>query len=282
MAGRSLERAVAALAEGGVVAFTGAGISADSGVPTFRDPGGLWDRFDPERFGTWEGLAAEAMAHPDRLADFLGELRASFGRAGPNAAHRAIAELERAGLLTAVITQNVDGLHQEAGSLHVVEIHGSLHRRVCLVCGTEDRVTRAEFLRGLARAIAGLRTAFVPSLESVLPRCHVCGGPTRPGFVAFGERPLRFEEASARAATCAAMLVVGTAGEVESRRRRSLAWPGPRGRRSCTSGPARRWSRPTSTSGAGRPGSSRTSCGGRWREPGPADGRAADWLGLRS
>ncbi len=91
MAGRSLERAVAALAEGGVVAFTGAGISADSGVPTFRDPGGLWDRFDPERFGTWEGLAAEAMAHPDRLADFLGELRASFGSRGARArraAHR--------------------------------------------------------------------------------------------------------------------------------------------------------------------------------------------------
>jgi NAD-dependent deacetylase len=215
MAGGPLERAAAALSAGGVVAFTGAGISADSGVPTFRDPGGLWDRFDPERFGRWEGLAAEAMAHPDRLADFLGELRASFGRARPNGAHRAIADLERAGLLTAVITQNVDGLHQEAGSLHVVEIHGSLHRRVCLVCGTEERVTRPEFLRGLARAIAGLRTAFVPSLESILPRCHVCGGPTRPGFVAFGERPLRFEEASARAATCSAMLVVGTAGEVE-------------------------------------------------------------------
>lgn len=215
MAGRSTERAVAALAAGGVLAFTGAGISADSGVPTFRDPGGLWDRFDPGRFGTWEGLAAEAMSHPDRLADFLTGLRSAFGRARPNAAHRALADLEHAGLLTAVVTQNVDGLHQEAGSLHVVEIHGSLHRRVCLVCGTEERVTRPEFLAGLTRAIGGLRTAFVPSLASILPRCGVCGGPTRPGFVAFGERPMQFEEASARAATCSSMLVVGTAGEVE-------------------------------------------------------------------
>jgi NAD-dependent protein deacetylase/lipoamidase len=209
------ERAAAALAGGGVLAFTGAGISADSGVPTFRDPGGLWERFDPDRFGTWEGIAAQAMTHPDVLADFLAELRSAFGRARPNDAHRALADLERAGLLTAVVTQNVDGLHQEAGSLHVIEIHGSLHRRVCLVCGTEERVTRPEFLESLARAIAGLRTAFVPSLASILPRCRVCGGPTRPGFVAFGERPMQFEEASARAATCAAMLVVGTAGEVE-------------------------------------------------------------------
>jgi NAD-dependent deacetylase len=209
------ERAAAILAAGGVVAFTGAGISADSGVPTFRDPGGLWDRFDPERYGTWEGIAREAMIHPDALADFLSALRTTFARARPNAAHRALADLQRAGLLAAVITQNVDGLHQEAGNTEVIEIHGSLHRRICLVCGTEERVTRAGFLEGIERAIAGLRTAFVPSLASLLPRCHVCGGPTRPGFVAFGERPLRFDEARGLAASARSMLVVGTAGEVE-------------------------------------------------------------------
>jgi len=211
----AIEEAVRAIRAGGVVGFTGAGISADSGIPTFRDPGGLWDRFDPEHFGTWEGLAREAMTHPDRLAEFLSALRKAVARARPNPAHRAMARLEEAGLLTAVVTQNVDGLHQEAGSVHVVEIHGSLHRRVCLVCGTEDRVTRPEFLEGLARAIGALRTAFVPSLASVLPRCHVCGGPTRPGFVAFGERPLDFDEAERLASECRTMLAVGTAGEVE-------------------------------------------------------------------
>ena len=210
-----VDRAAAVLAAGGVVAFTGAGISAESGVPTFRDPGGLWDRFDPERYGTWEGIAEEAMTHPDNLADFLSALRTTFAAARPNAAHLALAELHHAGLLAAVITQNVDGLHQESGIPDVVEIHGSLHRRICLVCGTEERVTRAEFLDGLGRAVAGLRTAFVPSLASLLPRCHVCGGPTRPGFVAFGEHPLRFEEARALAASARSMLVVGTAGEVE-------------------------------------------------------------------
>jgi len=209
------ERAAGILAAGGVVAFTGAGISAESGVPTFRDPGGLWDRFDPQQYGTWEGLAQQAMTHPDALAEFLSALRSAFAQARPNAAHTALAQLHRAGMLTAVITQNVDGLHQEAGIPDAVEIHGSLHRRLCLVCGTEERVTRAEFLDGLGRAIAGLRTAFVPSLASILPRCHVCGGPTRPGFVAFGERPLRFEEAKALAASARSMFVVGTAGEVE-------------------------------------------------------------------
>jgi NAD-dependent deacetylase len=155
------------------------------------------------------------MTHPDELAGFLSALRTTFVHAKPNAAHRALAEMEHAGLLTAVITQNVDGLHQEAGNLEVIEIHGSLHRRICLVCGTEERVTRGDFLDGLDRAIVGLRTAFVPSLASVLPRCHVCGGPTRPGFVAFGERPLRFDEAKSLAAAARSMLVVGTAGEVE-------------------------------------------------------------------
>jgi NAD-dependent deacetylase len=209
------ERAARVLAAGGVVAFTGAGISQESGVPTFRDPGGLWERFDPERFGTWTGLAQEAMTHPDALAEFLAALRATIAHARPNAAHRALAELQHAGLVNAVITQNVDGLHQDAGSTDVIEIHGSLHRRICLMCGTEELVTRAVFLEGLGRAIAGLRTAFVPSLASILPRCPVCGGPTRPGFVAFGEPPLRFEEAKALAASARSMVVVGTAGEVE-------------------------------------------------------------------
>jgi NAD-dependent deacetylase len=211
----AIAEAAAIAAEGGVVALTGAGISAESGIPTFRDPGGLWNRFDPERYGTWEGLAALAMSHPDQLAEFLVALRDAFAHARPNAAHHALADLEHAGIVVSVLTQNVDGLHQEAGSLHVVEIHGSLHRRVCLVCGTEERVTRAEFLEGLARAIGGLRTAFVASLASVLPRCHVCGGPTRPGVVAFGEPPLQFDEAKTLAASARSMLVVGTAGEVE-------------------------------------------------------------------
>jgi NAD-dependent deacetylase len=209
-----LHRAAAAIAGGGAVAFTGAGISAESGIPTFRDPGGLWDRFDPGEFGSWQGVMELAMAKPDALAEFLGELRRAFGAARPGPAHMALARLQEAGLLDAVITQNVDGLHQDAVSGRVLELHGSFRQQVCLVCGHRERVTRQEFLDGLDRAITGLRSAYVASLASLLPRCSRCNGPARPDFVAFGEAVRDYPEAEELAKGCRAMLVVGTSGEV--------------------------------------------------------------------
>ena len=210
-----LERAAAAIAGSGAVAFTGAGISAESGIPTFRDPGGLWDRFDPGEFGSWQGVMELAMTKPDVLAEFLGELRRAFGAARPGPAHVALAGLQEAGLLDAVITQNVDGLHQDAVvSGRVLELHGSFRQQVCLVCGHRERVTRQEFLDGLDRAITGLRSAYVASLASLLPRCSRCNGPARPDFVAFGEAVRDYPEAEELAKGCRAMLVVGTSGEV--------------------------------------------------------------------
>jgi NAD-dependent deacetylase len=209
-----LEKAVALLRDGGVVAFTGAGISAEAGIPTFRDPGGLWDRFDQSAFGTWDGLARTAVTHPDALADFLAQLRRVIGDARPSDAHAALASLERAGLLDGVVTQNVDGLHQEAGSGRVIELHGSFRRRVCLSCGHRDAVGRDAFLDHLDRAIVGLRSAFVPSLAALLPRCDACGGPARPDFVAFGEAVQGYEQAEELVRGCRVVLVVGTSGEV--------------------------------------------------------------------
>src|SRR5207342_3647782 len=98
-AAAGIELATEALAGGGVVAFTGAGLSADSGIPTFRDRGAMWDRFDPQEMGTWEGMARTAMHRPEHLASFLADLRRAFGQATPNPGHLALAELERAGLL---------------------------------------------------------------------------------------------------------------------------------------------------------------------------------------
>jgi NAD-dependent deacetylase len=210
-----LERAAQILAGGAVVAFTGAGVSAESGIPTFRDRGGVWDRYDPSLFGTWEGIAQAAMTRPDQLARFLSEIRRTFAAARPNAAHVALATLEGAGLVDGVITQNVDGLHQEAGSREVVEVHGSLRDRVCLVCGGEEQVPREELLESLDRAVAALRGAFIPSFASLLPRCGACGGPARPAFVAFGQAVRDFSRAESMARGCRAMLVVGTSGEVE-------------------------------------------------------------------
>jgi NAD-dependent deacetylase len=202
------------MAPGRVMALTGAGISAESGIPTFRDPGGLWDRFDPEELGTWEGLARTALARPDELARFLGSLRQALGAARPGPGHLALARLESEGILEGVVTQNVDGLHQEAGSRRVVELHGSFLRRACLACGRREGIERAELLDDLNRAIAGLRSAFVPSLAAVLPRCSVCGGPARPDFVAFGEPVQAYEEAERLARRCRVLLVIGTSGEV--------------------------------------------------------------------
>ena len=196
------------------MAFTGAGISVESGIPTFRDPGGLWDRFDPELFGTWEGLGRLAMSRPDELAEFLSELRRTLASARPGPAHLALARLEEAGLLDGVITQNVDGLHQEVGHRRVVEVHGSFARTVCLVCADRREVGREAFVRDLDRAVVGLRSAFVPSLAALLPRCEQCGGPARPDFVAFGEAVQDFDRAERLVRGCRALLVVGTSGEV--------------------------------------------------------------------
>jgi NAD-dependent deacetylase len=209
-----IEEAALHLRGGGVVAFTGAGISAESGIPTFRDPGGVWDRFDPSEFGTWDGLVRLAMSRPDALADFLGELRGAIAAARPGPAHLALARLEEAGLLGGVITQNVDGLHQEAGSREVVEIHGSFARTLCLMCGHRETVSRQDFVEALDRAVTGLRTAFISSLDALLPHCSRCGGPARPDFVAFGEGLQDFDRAQRLSTSCRAMLVVGTSGEV--------------------------------------------------------------------
>jgi NAD-dependent deacetylase len=210
----TMEVAAGALAQGGAVGFTGAGISAESGIPTFRDPGGLWDRFDPMRFGTFEGIAREAMTHPEELADYLTEMRQAFADAKPNPAHHALAALEREGLVDAVITQNVDGLHRAAGSSRVIEVHGSHARRRCLACGHTEEVDHDEYVAGIERTIRALRTAFVPSYQSLLPRCSVCGGPARPDIVAFGEPVKDFPEAERAASACRTFLVVGTSGEV--------------------------------------------------------------------
>jgi NAD-dependent deacetylase len=211
---KGLEEAARLVAGGGLVAFTGAGASAESGIPTFRDPGGLWERFDPGEFGTWRGVMELAMSRPDDLAEFLAHLRRVVAEARPGAAHRALVRLEEAGLLEGIVTQNVDGLHQEAGSRRVVELHGSFSRLLCLACGRRTTVTREEFLESLDRAILGLRTAFVPSLVSLLPRCRRCGGPARPDFVAFQEPVQGLEEARRLSEGCRVLLVVGTHGEV--------------------------------------------------------------------
>jgi len=177
-------------------ALTGAGMSVASGIPDFRSPGGLWSRHDPMEVATAEALRLA----PGRVWEFLLDALATLRRAAPNPAHVALAELERAGRIEAVVTQNIDGLHQAAGSRHVIEFHGGTGRYYCMGCGQE-------YDPALAFA---LTSRDIPWL------CATCGGLVRPEIVFFGEGiPLDALTKSDQLALAADLIVVaGTSGEV--------------------------------------------------------------------
>jgi NAD-dependent deacetylase len=193
-----LERAAALIAAGRpVVAFTGAGVSTESGIPDFRSPTGLWARHDPDDFSYPAFLRSEEGRR--RYWAVGRELYASIRAARPNPAHVALAELERLGLLDCVITQNVDDLHQRGGvsPAKVLELHGNATRVRCLTC--DGRVSRDE-VQG--RLLAG---------EDV-PACRACGGVLKPLTVLFGE-PMPARElalAGTRARESRTLLVVGS------------------------------------------------------------------------
>ncbi|RYE90313.1 MAG: iron dicitrate transport regulator FecR [Myxococcales bacterium] len=197
--------------------FTGAGVSVDSGIPTFRDDGGLWREFPPEQFADLAGLWATLRRDPSRLAAFGAAVLGPVAAARPNAAHRALAAIERR-VPVVVVTQNVDGLHQEAGSSHVHEIHGSL-LAVRSALGGVRRLPRSR----LARACAALGRigpgpAALPRLFWALRSLLGLGptGPHRPDIVLFGESLREPDWRLARRAVdeCDLLLVVGTSGLV--------------------------------------------------------------------
>jgi NAD-dependent deacetylase len=183
---------------GPVVALTGAGISVPSGIPDFRTPQtGLWANVDPmevAHISVWR-------RDPARFWSFYGQRFAALDGKQPNGAHRALAELERRGLLAGVITQNIDGLHAAAGTRDPIEVHGSIAGAACLACAA--RYSLADTRERLAADPEGI------------PRCD-CGRPLKPDVVLFGE--LLPEVAMARAQALAQgaglMLAVGSSLEV--------------------------------------------------------------------
>lgn len=178
-----------------VVCLTGAGVSAESGVPTFRDAQtGLWARYDPELLASPQGFAAD----PGLVWRWYMARLAGVEQAAPNAGHLALAEMERRLSGFALITQNVDDLHERAGSVNVIHLHGNIARFHCHHCGLDHRVQANE------------RTADQP------PFCAACGGPVRPSVVWFGESLPRRALAAAQDALidCDLLLVVGTSGLV--------------------------------------------------------------------
>jgi NAD-dependent deacetylase len=166
----NLERAVASLRQcRHAVALTGAGISTPSGIPDFRTPGeGLWERADPMEVSSIYAFRR----HPEAFYRWIRPLIAVMRNAQPNPAHIALARLEKAGLVRAVLTQNIDGLHQRAGSRHVLELHGHLRQVTCTKCGREAPADEA--------------VAAVEREE--VPRCPACGGVVKPDVVLFGEQ----------------------------------------------------------------------------------------------
>jgi len=179
-----------------LVVFTGAGISTESGIPDFRSPGGIWERFDPDDF-TYQKFVSDPESRRKQWR-MLGEGLLTRG-AQPNLAHYAIAELDRLGKLNCVITQNVDNLHQKAGvpDDKVFELHGNMQWAVCLDCGR-----RYPFGEIKARLDEG---------EEV-PDCEACRGMLKPDAVLFGEQlPARvLNEASQRSYGCDLFIVIGS------------------------------------------------------------------------
>ena len=193
------------------IALTGAGISTPSGIPDFRTAGsGLWERVDPMTVASLGGFRRDLEA----FFGFLRPLAVQIASAEPNAAHRAVARLEQAGRLKGVITQNIDRLHQKAGSQQVLEVHGNFRRATCLVC---------------SRQVDGepLLDAFVRG--GTVPHCAACGGVLKPNVVLFGEvLPRRtYERAEAWCAVADVVLVIGTSLEVSPvSRLPKAAWDG--------------------------------------------------------
>jgi NAD-dependent deacetylase len=176
--------------------LTGAGMSTESGIPDFRSATGIWARYDPMEVATIDAFRRD----PARVWEFYARRLGVLGPVEPNEGHRAIAELERRGLVGAVVTQNVDGLHQRAGSRDVVEVHGSLREAVCPTCGTREPMDAVQH-----------------QLEQApVPACPECGDVLKPGVVMFGE--LLPEQEIGRATTlaraAALTLVVGSSLEV--------------------------------------------------------------------
>lgn len=178
------------------VALTGAGISVDSGIPDFRSSDGLWARFDPMKHATIQAFERE----PERVWEMVRAIDEVLYNAAPNPGHHSLAELEQMGLLESVVTQNIDGLHQKAGSKRVIDFHGNSTRLTCLNgCGG----VATETLR--------------PQIEEGgLPHCERCGRIMKPDVVLFGE-PI--PEGALYAAShctryCGVLLVVGTSATV--------------------------------------------------------------------
>ena len=179
------------------VFMTGAGVSVESGIADFRSAGGLWDKFDPMEYASIQAFKA----NPRKVWNMLRELEHTLTEAAPNAGHRALAELEELGVVNGVITQNIDNLHQEAGSSRVIEFHGNGRRLVCLAC--RHRIDASMVRRD-------------GNGSSEPPTCPECGEILKPDVIFFGEKipDVALTDSFELAASCEVMVIGGTSATV--------------------------------------------------------------------
>lgn len=175
-----------------VIAVTGAGISVESGIPDFRSPGGLWTKYPPFEYATVDAFHDD----PDKVWVMFYELGETLMQADPNPAHYALAHLEEKGFLQAIITQNIDALHQRAGSSTVIEYHGNAETLSCSSCFRHRRME-------------------VSHRDHGAPRCE-CGSYMKPNVILFGEAipPQALLQSETLARTCDALIIVGTSAQV--------------------------------------------------------------------
>ncbi|MDQ3010496.1 MAG: Sir2 family NAD-dependent protein deacetylase [Acidobacteriota bacterium] len=176
-----------------IVGFTGAGISTESGIPDFRSPNGIWANNRMIEYGEFISSRAGRVEYWRQKVAMWPEMR----DAEPNAGHRSFAELERQGRLRAIITQNIEGLHQRAGNTNVIELHGTTVECECLTCGARVSMDEA-----VARVKAG----------DVAPECDACGGLLKPATISFGQSmPAMAMKAAVEACQdCDVFLAVGS------------------------------------------------------------------------
>jgi len=173
------------------VALTGAGISVESGIPDFRSPGGLWERYDIIEYASISAFRD----NPEKVWKMLAEMHDTIKDAKPNPAHKGLGQLEQIGLLHTVITQNIDNLHQEGGTTNVIEYHGNFKTLSCLACA---------------------RTYGIEKVDSEMPPKCACGNILKPDIIFFGEaipnEALR--DSYELASSCGGLLVIGTSAQV--------------------------------------------------------------------
>ncbi len=208
------------LEKNNIVVLTGSGISAESGIPTFRGENGLWLKYSPEKYGTVTGLIGEFLKSPKKVLEFALNLIEVFNNAMPNQGHLSLACLEKDyGKNVTIITQNIDDLHEVGGNSNVVKVHGDLYTLRCTKCNYRKKIDR-EYLKNYAakleNAMEGSLLSLIKKGKELLPVCPKCGGIMRPDVVFFGEALPQKELAKTFITIDAAdvMIIVGTSGEV--------------------------------------------------------------------